>query len=131
MRSLRLPIAVGLMLWLGAELVAFRLAEVGSGFLSPALFSFSLLILLPLLSFLIMLPNGPRAYGLSIALVAAAVLDALLWRSALVHERYNYELAVNAAPVMIGVWCALWGSWQIMAAVHLLRQVGLPRHATF
>jgi hypothetical protein len=113
--------AVGLLLWLIAQWIAFGLGAGGHGWLAPFFFTLPLLLLYPLAS-VRFFASEPGATKLDwVILLTAVLFDLLLALNALLEERSYFLKAWAMADGVVALWLVFWLGWQGLALATMLK----------
>ncbi len=107
-------IALGLVVALLAQFLAFFMMGAGHGWLQPSSFSPALFIVYPIVFVRLMAPDELPSRALDLLVLAVAlVLDVMLVK-ATQAEGIQYFHRVMALPPLPHLWLLLWLLWQIL-----------------
>lgn len=107
-------VAVGLLFWLAAQILALGLADGGDGWDGPAALSLALILFCPaVFARLIKQQTNSKLDGAM--LIIAASLDAILFYNIQVQEPGYFAVVCDVAPVVVAGWFMLWAAPQLIA----------------
>ena len=109
-------IGVGLIAWLGAQVMAFGMTVAGHGTYPPLIFSLLLLFFYPAACVHVFVPGQHKGHRRRQVLAAALLLDGLLLAFVLL-EGSPFLRVWQANPFIVTIWIFLWLGWQALFLV--------------
>ena len=120
-RRLARSVAVGLLLWLVALMIAFALSAGGDGWDDPFFCSLPLGFFYPLSLFRLLSPR-PGSKDTGLALLAAGVaLSLILLHDLGGDDREGFDRVWRFVPIYGAGWIVLWLGWQLLVIASLFR----------